>query len=476
MIEKAYEILKDNETLMTEDIKKLISYPTVSCNIPECKKAMKWLLSRANQLGFVTNIFVNGRVGTIEINEHDSSKETLGILAHIDVVPKGDESKWKKPPFEGIIKGGYIHGRGAIDDKGPLMSCLYSMYAIKKSGVKLNKNIKMIIGSSEEASWEDIKEYTENYPLPDFGFSPDGEFPITNIEKGYADAHIYFDNTRFCGGEFKVLSINGGSAVNTIPDKAFAVIIGNITLFKNLYKEYLGKSTAKQWLKYKINGQKITVTANGKSVHSSIPSSGKNALTRLMKFLCKLPIENEGVNEAARLVKDCFSKEIYGKTLGFPIKSKWLNGELVDRTTSTPVLLEEKKGIIDLCVNLRISPGISKEEIHKIFEKLKEKYNLTYSLDNFEEPLYLPRDDKFLKILSKSYSESTKEKLLFTVAFGSSYAKAIPHHVAFGPLFLGETDSSHQINEKLSLESLRKATKIYTKAIYDLATNEESLV
>ena len=48
------------------------------------------------------------------------------LLAHQDVVPvePGTESRWTEPPFEGRIAGGYVWGRGALDDKGSLVGIL----------------------------------------------------------------------------------------------------------------------------------------------------------------------------------------------------------------------------------------------------------------------------------------------------------------------------------------------------------------
>jgi len=44
--------------------------------------------------------------------------KTLAIDAHIDTVDTGDESQWETPPFSGLIKDGYVHGRGTVDQEG----------------------------------------------------------------------------------------------------------------------------------------------------------------------------------------------------------------------------------------------------------------------------------------------------------------------------------------------------------------------
>ncbi|MFT5435335.1 MAG: succinyl-diaminopimelate desuccinylase [Myxococcota bacterium] len=42
------------------------------------------------------------------------------LSCHLDMVAVGDESEWEVPPLEGAVKDGYLHGRGAMDIKGPL--------------------------------------------------------------------------------------------------------------------------------------------------------------------------------------------------------------------------------------------------------------------------------------------------------------------------------------------------------------------
>src|ERR1700687_4700020 len=59
----------------------------------------------------------------------DPSKALL-LVAHMDVVPV-DKSKWSVDPFAGVVKDGYLYGRGAIDDKGMLAANLAGFIALK---------------------------------------------------------------------------------------------------------------------------------------------------------------------------------------------------------------------------------------------------------------------------------------------------------------------------------------------------------
>ena len=54
------------------------------------------------------------------------------LSGHCDVVGAADADEWEYPPFEGIVKDGIIHGRGATDMLGGLAAALFAMEAIVK--------------------------------------------------------------------------------------------------------------------------------------------------------------------------------------------------------------------------------------------------------------------------------------------------------------------------------------------------------
>ena len=52
--------------------------------------------------------------------------EPLMLCSHLDVVDAGDPAKWEHAPYGGEVAGGFLHGRGAMDVKGPLALQLYA--------------------------------------------------------------------------------------------------------------------------------------------------------------------------------------------------------------------------------------------------------------------------------------------------------------------------------------------------------------
>ena len=74
----------------------------------------------------------------------------LLLMAHLDVVGV-DKSKWSVDPFGGVIKDGYLYGRGAIDDKGMLAANLAVFVALKRSGARLSRDVIFLAEGDEES-------------------------------------------------------------------------------------------------------------------------------------------------------------------------------------------------------------------------------------------------------------------------------------------------------------------------------------
>lgn len=76
----------------------------------------------------------------------------IGLMAHQDVVAvaPGTEGDWQQPPFSGILKDGFIWGRGAWDDKGNLMAMMEAVEMLAGAGFKPRQTLYLIFGQDEE--------------------------------------------------------------------------------------------------------------------------------------------------------------------------------------------------------------------------------------------------------------------------------------------------------------------------------------
>ncbi len=76
--------------------------------------------------------------------------KTVWILAHTDVVPEGDLSKWDSDPFEAVVTDGKIFGRGTEDNNQGAVSGIITMRAFVKEGILPEYNLGVVLVADEE--------------------------------------------------------------------------------------------------------------------------------------------------------------------------------------------------------------------------------------------------------------------------------------------------------------------------------------
>jgi succinyl-diaminopimelate desuccinylase len=79
-----------------------------------------------------------------------SGARTTWIMAHMDVVPPGDLKMWDTDPFQAVVKGGKIFGRGVEDNHQAVVCGLLVMKAVIECGVELRSRLGLVLVSDEE--------------------------------------------------------------------------------------------------------------------------------------------------------------------------------------------------------------------------------------------------------------------------------------------------------------------------------------
>ena len=131
-------------------------------------------------------------MGYASLGKRDS-QDYICAIGHLDVVPVGEG--WKHPPFSAYEENGYIYSRGILDNKGPILSCLYALYALKELGYKPRHEIRIIFGCNEETAFNDLKYYLTKEIPPIAGFTPDCKYPVVYAERGRALIHFHASST-----------------------------------------------------------------------------------------------------------------------------------------------------------------------------------------------------------------------------------------------------------------------------------------
>ena len=196
------------------DLADLVRIPSVSRGEPPdvgkpfgktVFRALEKALEIARNLGFEKVWHTDGYAGVIEYGE---GEETLGILAHLDVVPEGQG--WTYPPYGAEIHDGKMYGRGTVDDKGPAVSAMYALAAVKNSGLKMKRKVRIILGTDEEIGSLGVEHYLKKEGAPTMAFTPDAEYPVVNSEMGILQSTYRLE------GKFG-LKLSVGTAANVIP-------------------------------------------------------------------------------------------------------------------------------------------------------------------------------------------------------------------------------------------------------------------
>jgi acetylornithine deacetylase/succinyl-diaminopimelate desuccinylase-like protein len=81
----------------------------------------------------------------------NGSKRPLLMMAHQDTV-NTDPSKWVFPPYSAERDGGWIYGRGTVDDKDNVVASLMTLLMLKRQGVELDRDVIFLAESGEEGA------------------------------------------------------------------------------------------------------------------------------------------------------------------------------------------------------------------------------------------------------------------------------------------------------------------------------------
>ncbi|RDY24274.1 Sapep family Mn(2+)-dependent dipeptidase [Romboutsia maritimum] len=401
-------------------------------------KALRYTLDLCESLGFKT-VYKDGYYGYAEIGE---GEELIGILGHLDVVPEGELENWQFPPYEGILDGDKLCGRGTQDDKGPTIASIYAVKALMDLGIKFDKRIRFIFGTDEENLWRCINKYKENNEeTPNYGFTPDSKFPITNAEKGLLQSLIIGDAN-------SGIELCAGDAFNSVPGKA---------MYTGEYVERLKEELDKLKFEYTCEDEKVFVL--GKSVHSAASDKGINAIARLC-----IALNNIGVKSSA--VK--FIAEVIGEDANANNVVKNCMDEASGKLTFNIGKIDLNKEKETVSIDVRIPVTYNKDTLVEKLEEIVDKYNLKYEEFDYLASSYVPADNFLIKVLKKVYEEETGLDGTPHSSGGATYARALDNCVAFGAVFPGSPETEHQANEFTSVKELMKATEIYAICIYEL--------
>ncbi|MEK9136412.1 MAG: Sapep family Mn(2+)-dependent dipeptidase [Bacteroidota bacterium] len=458
----------------------LIRFKTFATDVPnrrnrEFIRQKEFLRNLAQRLGLNFND-VGGFVQEIWIG---GGSESFGIMSHSDVQPV-DSTGWIRDPWSGAIIDGTIWGRGAIDDKGPIVAVMYGMRALLDSGLPIRKKIVLLVGTDEESANDALNTYLKPHKPPDQTIVVDSNFPVICAEKGWCGAWLELpkSNTPPAGFGPYVVHLSSGFSESIVPDKAVAklMVAGArsrdavrvfTTLLETKARTFMEKRHGSK-LTVEIAGDTVVINAFGKSVHSSIPRGGHNALMDLLVFLDRdiQPLRNDYAL-MAKFAATNIGFELDGKSLGIGHHDAFMGD-----VTVAADMFQPTDTTVMFMFNFRVPKGMERKRIEQALQKRYGEFNKRYGVKlkathYISSAVYTDPASPFVQKLLGIYNSVTGENRQPQSIGGGTYAKRLPNAVVFGPAMPDEEYLGHQHNEHIKISTLIRNIELLTHAMVE---------
>ncbi|PRY36928.1 M20 family metallopeptidase [Umezawaea tangerina] len=151
---------------------------TPSENPPGRESAVAEVLAgqaRAWGLEVTTQEIDDNRVNVVTRLPGTGSAPSLVYCGHLDTVPVGARRDWAEDPFGGVVRDGYLWGRGAVDMKGGLAAMLTSLAVLRFAGTELPGDLVLCAVVGEEADCAGSRHLDGTDVLDDAGWLVVGE-------------------------------------------------------------------------------------------------------------------------------------------------------------------------------------------------------------------------------------------------------------------------------------------------------------
>ncbi|PYE87578.1 succinyl-diaminopimelate desuccinylase [Phyllobacterium leguminum] len=400
-----------------ENLSALIRCPSVT---PTEGGALTALANMLEPLGFSIERTVFSESGTPDIHNLYARRSGNGphlmFAGHTDVVPPGDESAWKHPPFSASIDNGEIYGRGAVDMKGGI-ACFVAAVArhIAEHGVPASDD-------------KELKGGTETSPL-----KGSLSFLITGDEEGPG-----------INGTVKLLDWAARRGEHW--DAALVGEPTNPNRIGDMIK--IGRRGS-------VSG---TLTVRGVQGHAAYPHLAENPIRGLVTLIEALldPALDTGTEDFQPSNLEVTTIDVgNAATNVIPAKATAsFNIRFNDSWTEETIMAE---------IHNRLDRAAASNKLRSDRET-PVIYDLVWS--ERPSPVFLTRDEKLIGTLSASIEAVTGRKPELSTSGGTSDARFIKNYcpvVEFG--LVGRT--MHMVDERAALSDLEMLTRIYQRFLKD---------
>ena len=442
-----------------------IRFPTVSGDSAAHTRQKLWLQQQASKLGLIYRDA--GPMAEVEL-PGPAGAPVLGLVVHGDVQPPGEG--WTEPPFTGVFKGGYIYGRGAADDKGPMVQALLAMASLAKFKQPRTYTIRLLVGSDEESGSTDITEYLKTHAPPSWSWVLDSGFPVVVGEKAWDELQVIAEDPYAIRGSapgWVISKLDAGFATSIVPNKA------NATL------EWRGSGVPSAIpgnadVRVFATGNTVQVEALGKAAHAGMNiEGGRNALLILARAL-RGEVADSGASDLLTFALEA-GKDLYGGGLGltesYPVWGRY--------SVNVAKIKTNPAGALVLSINLRRTPPRTAKQIQEYTANQVASFNRRQGTQLraggifVDEPLVFDPETRGVKYLMDAYRRATGKNDGLAISGGGTYAKRLPNSIAFGMWFPGKPYPGHDTDERISIEDLQRGSAVLLEALTGLVFSPE---
>lgn len=454
-----------------------IRFATVAGNDSAHAAQKEWLARTARSLGFAVRDA--GKITEIELPGPPGAP-VLGLIVHGDVQPV-DEKAWTVPPFAGVVRDGRVWGRGAADDKGPLVQALLSMAALRDKGPARTHTIRLLVGSDEESGSSDVGEYLKTHAPPDYTLVLDSAFPVVIGEKAWDGLTVSADPwERAADKPWTVSAVEAGLAPSIVPDRARLLLRwrqGEPHWTGLLSRLVARTPPVGTQVEITARGDELEVLTHGRAAHAGVNvEGGRNALVALAT-VTEGELPKGGADDLLAFAR-LAGGDLHGSSLGLP-QDVW-GGYVVNVATlgTQSSLAPAEEGKLTLVINLRRPPPLNaaqaRERLFAVVNDFSARRGARLRPDGFfgDEPLAFDPRGKLVRRLMDAYRRATGEEAAPAISGGGTYAKRLPRSIAFGMWFPGKPYPGHDTDEQIPIADLHRGAHVLIEALLDLACAE----
>jgi len=150
-----------------EEYYSFLRFPSVSTDAKFADKVREcaaWVSQKLEKIGLESKVVPTpGHPIVWARNKHRNGRPTVLIYGHYDVQPPDPLELWDSPPFEPVLKDGYVFARGATDNKGQIFSHILGLQETIEKNRDLPVNVDLVIEGEEEVGSQNLGKFlTDN--------------------------------------------------------------------------------------------------------------------------------------------------------------------------------------------------------------------------------------------------------------------------------------------------------------------------